>query len=451
MFFSMEGNMESKKIILASGSLQRKKLLRMLGVKFQVKPSQADELTKITTTCSSLVKANARLKAEAVAKTLKKGVVIGADTVVYAGNKKLIGKPKTFKEARAILKLLFSHPQWVYTGLSVIDVATGQQVLDYEKTQVFMVKLSDEEIDRYHQRVNPFDKAGGFDIEGWGSIFIHRIEGCYSNVIGLPMAKLALMLKKVGVSLLSLFLCVGFMGCSTEFNLATQQQETLIYTTDKEIRMGVNMAAKWNDHYDINTDVDVNARVEGLLAKIVAVSDRKDIVYFIKVIDDEEIVNAVSLPGGYIYIFKGLLEKVKDDTELAGVIAHEVAHITARHAVKRLQNAYGALLLQVASTQAGGNVAGGVGLALNTIFMEYSLHDEFESDRLAVKYLRKAGYDPRGVTGFLETLQDEHQQDKIRPFSYWRTHPNISQRIATANQEITGQLDFKDYLNLIGE
>ena len=74
--------------------------------------------------------------------------------------------------------------------------------MDYEKTKVFMIPLGDEEIDRYHKQVSPLDKAGGFDIEGRGSVFIHRIEGCYSNVIGLPIAKLATMLKKVGVSIL---------------------------------------------------------------------------------------------------------------------------------------------------------------------------------------------------------------------------------------------------------
>lgn len=191
-----------KSIILASGSVQRKKLLKLLGLKFTVKKSGVDELTKITTTCASLVKDNALLKAQDVAKRLKTGVVIGADTVVYIGNKQIIGKPKDLKDARRILKILFSQPQWVYTGLVVIDVKSGKVVKGYEKTQVFMVHLTDDEINRYHKKVDPFDKAGGFDIEGWGSIFIHRIEGCYSNVIGLPMAKLSQMLKEVGVSIL---------------------------------------------------------------------------------------------------------------------------------------------------------------------------------------------------------------------------------------------------------
>ena len=190
------------KLILASSSPQRRKLLKDLGVPFTIKPSRVKEIAKIQTTCSALVKHNALLKARDVASKIKKGIVIGADTLVYGGNKKIIGKPRNLAEAKKILHQLFSKPHWVYTGVAVVDAQTGRRVVDYEKTKVFMIPLGDEEIDRYHKQVSPLDKAGGFDIEGRGSVFIHRIEGCYSNVIGLPIAKLATMLKKVGVSIL---------------------------------------------------------------------------------------------------------------------------------------------------------------------------------------------------------------------------------------------------------
>ena len=191
-----------KKIILASGSKQRRRLLKLLGIKFSVRPSRVEEKAEIVTTCSALVKHNALIKALDVACRVKEGIVIGADSVVYTGNRRIIGKPANKKEARDILKVLFSSPQWVYTGVAVIDAHTGRRLVDYEKTKVFMNPLSDKEIDAYHKRVPPFEKAGGFDIEGLGSIFIRRIEGCYTNVIGLPMAKLASMLKEMGVAVL---------------------------------------------------------------------------------------------------------------------------------------------------------------------------------------------------------------------------------------------------------
>lgn len=189
-------------IILASASTQRKALLKLVGLSFTVKVSGAREIKKIRTTCAELVKENARLKAADVAASVKKGIIISADSVVYLGGKRIIGKPRSLKEAKRILKLLFSRPHWVYTGLAVIDAATGEAVIDYEKTKIYMVKLSDAEIDRYHAKMHPLDKAGGFDIEGRGGVFIRRIEGCYSNVIGLPMAKLRLILKKFGVEVL---------------------------------------------------------------------------------------------------------------------------------------------------------------------------------------------------------------------------------------------------------
>lgn len=191
-----------QKIILASASVQRKKLLEMAGVKFSVVLSRAEEIHRITANCSGLVKHNALLKAREVASRLKDGLVIGADTLVYAGHRRVIGKPKDLAEARRILRLLCSGPHWVYTGVAVIDAKSGQTLVDYEKTKLYMQKLSDEEITQYHQQTNPLDKAGGFDIEGRGGLFIRRIEGCYSNVIGLPLPKVRTMLKSFGVSIL---------------------------------------------------------------------------------------------------------------------------------------------------------------------------------------------------------------------------------------------------------
>lgn len=440
-----------QKLILASHSPQRKKLLKQYGIPFTVEPSNAKESFKIRTRPSTLVIENALLKAQAIAKKRKKGIVLGSDTLVYAGGKKIIGKPKSKKQAVRILKGMFKKPHWVYTGVALVDAQTGQTATGFEKTKITMNALSDDEIKRYHKKVSPLDKAGGFDIEGWGGLFIKKIEGCYTNVIGLPMAKLREMLKKMGVSVLSVCFVFMLAGCSTEYNLATRQQETLMHSTEKEVKIGEAIAQKIEKKYELVEDVDINEKVQKILNDIVAVCDRKDILYFIKVIDDDEIVNAVSLPGGYIYLFSGLIDKVENDDQLAGVIAHEVAHIAARHSVKRLQASYGAMLLQLAAYEtAGGHMASGVNIALSTIFTEYSQKDEFESDILAVKYLRKAGYNPEEMAGFLRVL-DEHHKEEIRSYSYWRTHPGLSKRIAVVNKEVTGKMEFKDYLNLTGE
>lgn len=188
-----------KSIILASGSAQRRKLLAMAGLKFKIQRGSAEETSTITSTCAHLVKKNALLKAQDVASRLRSGIVIGADTVVYGGGKKLILKPKDLADARRILKEMFVKPHWVYTGLALIDAASGKTAVSYEKTKVYMHPLTRSEMDRYHKHISPLDKAGGFDIEGRGGTFIHRIEGCYTNVIGLPMVRLRIMLKEFGV------------------------------------------------------------------------------------------------------------------------------------------------------------------------------------------------------------------------------------------------------------
>jgi len=189
-------------IILASASAQRKNLLKLTRVPFRIKVSHCKELNRIRTNCADFVRENARRKAEDVAGRIRNGIVVGADSVVYLGKKRIIGKPRTLKHAKRILKLLFSQPHWVYTGIAVKDAGAGRIMVDYEKTKIYMARLSDAEIDRYHAKMHPLDKAGGFDIEGRGGIFIRRIEGCYTNVIGLPMAKLRIMLKNFGIYLL---------------------------------------------------------------------------------------------------------------------------------------------------------------------------------------------------------------------------------------------------------
>ena len=145
---------------------------------------------------AALVKRNAVLKARDAARRLKDGVVIAADTIAVQDNK-IFGKPKDLQDARRMLKKLSRKPQWLYTGVAVIDVSRNKALVEYEKTKVIMVPLGDKQISRYFRRVTPLDKAGGFDIQGRGAFFIRRIEGCFYNVVGLPMERLYRMLKKL--------------------------------------------------------------------------------------------------------------------------------------------------------------------------------------------------------------------------------------------------------------
>lgn len=189
-----------RKIILASKSKARRDLLKQVGLKFEISVSKAKESRNAKKSCAALVMDNALCKAIDVAARFDSGVVIAADTIVLAG-KKIIGKPKNKKDAFKTLKLLSKGSQWVYSGLAVIDIDNGKIFTDHEKTKIYMCKMSDADIHNYLKWVSPMDKAGSFDIQGPGSIFIDRIEGCFYNVVGLPLAKLFRILKKTGIDI----------------------------------------------------------------------------------------------------------------------------------------------------------------------------------------------------------------------------------------------------------
>lgn len=187
-----------RKIILASQSKARRKLLRQIGLRFKVVAADVREEHRLTKGPKELVIANALKKAKAAAERFSSGVVIGADTVVLAGGK-IIGKPRNLTVAFKTLKLLSRKPQLVYTGLAVIDIENKKVFTGYEETRIYMCRISDQQIRDYFKKVSPLDKAGSFDIQGLGGIFIDRIEGCFYNVVGLPLAKLAKLLKKAGI------------------------------------------------------------------------------------------------------------------------------------------------------------------------------------------------------------------------------------------------------------
>jgi len=404
---------------------------------------------------AALAKSNALAKAKDVAKRVRGGVIIAADTIVVAGAK-VFGKPKNLKEARVMLKKLSRRTQWLYTGIAVIDKDKNKTLACSEKTKIYMDKLSDEEINNYFAQVSPLDKAGSFDIQGKGAFFIRRIEGCFYNVVGLPLRSLYLMLKKLDIKILMFACCLlsiasGLVlsGCSTEYNIATGQQESFYYSTDKEIQIGRSIVKEVEAEYKPAEDPLVQKRVEDIGRKIAAVCDRKEIDYFFKVLDDEE-VNAFSLPGGFVYVNKGLVDKVANDDELACVLAHEVAHIVARHSIKKLQAMMGYSILRVlvAAVPQSGEVGTAADAAFTEILLGYSREDELLADRLASRYAKLSGYNPHAMIDFLKKLQEINRNKPLRPKTYFKTHPYVPDRIRVVKQELGEKIDFSDYINI---
>ncbi len=438
------------KIYLASHSEARKKLLEKFGLKFKVLPSRVKEAkSRGNLSYARLVKNNARKKAEEVATRVREGIVIAADTICVQ-NGKIFGKPKNMQDARRMLKKLSSSPQRLYTGLAVIkkDQGGDKLMLDHEITKVYMHKLSDAQINKYFKQVSPLDKAGSFDIQGKGAFFIKRVDGCFYNVVGLPLRKLYLIFKKLGLfALVGIFFILS--GCSTEYNLATKQEEKYYYNTDKEVQMGQSINRQVEKIYKFSNDPLQQKRVEDIGKKIVAVSDRKEIDYYFQVLEDDQ-VNAVSLPGGYVYVNSGLLDKVSNDDELACILAHEVGHIVARHSIKKLQamQSYSVLRLLVAVAPGTGAVGNAADIAFTQFLLGYSREDELLADQLGARYARLAGYDPHGMITFLIKLQDLNRRSPLREWSYFKTHPYVPDRIRVVKQELGEQIGFGDYINI---
>jgi len=437
-------------IYLASHSRARRKLLEGLGLKFKVLPSKIKERRSAEgISYAKLVKLNAQRKAEDAASRVKNGIIIAADTICVQDGK-IFGKPKNMRDARNMLRKLSSRPQRLYTGLAVIkkDKLGEKLALDHEETKVYMDKLSDVEISGYFKQVSPMDKAGSFDIQDKGAFFIKRIDGCFYNVVGLPLRKLYRIFRKLG-----LFLMVGIFfiisGCSTEYNLATKQEEKYYYNTDQEVKMGRSVDLQVQKEYKFSGDPLQQKRVEDIGKRIAAFSDRKEIDYHFRVLEDNQ-VNAVSLPGGYVYIFSGLLDKVSSDDELACVLAHEVGHIVARHSIKKLQamQSYSILRLLVAVAPGTGEVGTAADVAFTQFLLGYGREDELLADQLGARYAKLAGYDPHGMITFLTKLQDISRRMPITGKSYYKTHPYAPDRIRVVKQELGEPINFGDYINI---
>jgi septum formation protein len=188
-------------LILASGSPRRRLLLEGLGLKFEVVPPSNDENMELWDDPHRLVENLAQQKAREVSSKVKTSVVLAADTIVVKDGE-VMGKPHDRLEAIKMLQQLSGGKHQVITGVCLIDMASNKELVDSETTTVHFRTLSEPEITRYVDSGEPFDKAGGYGIQEKGALLVSGIEGCFYNVVGLPLAKLQTMFQRLGISLL---------------------------------------------------------------------------------------------------------------------------------------------------------------------------------------------------------------------------------------------------------
>jgi septum formation protein len=188
------------KLILASASPRRAEILRDAGFDFEIQPANADESRLPGENAEAYVRRVSTAKANAIAQAnLRDGtpaIVIAADTVVLAGQE-ILPKPKDAEDARRMLRLLSGATHEVLTGLFVIRAYDGISFTHVERTRVEFTRLSETDIDSYMQTQEPFGKAGAYGIQGVGGRFVRRIDGCYFNVMGLPLSRLWEILRQM--------------------------------------------------------------------------------------------------------------------------------------------------------------------------------------------------------------------------------------------------------------
>lgn len=188
-------------IYLASTSPRRRELMEQLGLRFDIISRPVDETVAEDMEPAGLVEALSARKALAVSRELSQGLVIGSDTVVVWRGK-IMGKPSDETDALRMLRCLQGSEHYVYSGLAVVDATDGRMVCTHERTRVIFRPVGDDELKLYVNSGEPMDKAGSYAIQGLGAVFVSGIEGCYANVVGLPLFKLASVFKCFGVNVL---------------------------------------------------------------------------------------------------------------------------------------------------------------------------------------------------------------------------------------------------------
>lgn len=191
----------SKKLILASASPRRKHLLLQLGLDFTVDPSGSEESIRVDLPPNLIAVTLAENKAKDVARRHKDGLILGADTIVVIDGL-ILGKPRDKGQAVEMLSRLSGRWHSVYTGIALIDAKTGRQIKDYEESKVKFKNLSQREIENYINTGESLDKAGAYGIQGKGSLLVEKIEGCYYNIVGLPLFKLNTLLEEFGIEII---------------------------------------------------------------------------------------------------------------------------------------------------------------------------------------------------------------------------------------------------------
>ena len=214
------------------------------------------------------------------------------------------------------------------------------------------------------------------------------------------------------------------------------------YSIEKEIALGKQMAQEVERESKVMDDPVVSEYVNRLVQNLARNSDAK-VPFTIKVMDSDE-VNAFALPGGFMFVNSGLILRADSEAELAGVLAHEIAHVAARHGTKQATRGQIVNLASIPLIFMGGwagyAVRQAAGLAVPMGFLKFSRGMEEQADHLGMEYMYKAGYDPRAFVDFFERIQTLEKKKPGTISKIFSSHPPTDKRIASAQKEIQQEL-----------
>lgn len=240
------------------------------------------------------------------------------------------------------------------------------------------------------------------------------------------------MLVRIAFFNLALILFL-FSGCAV--NPISGEEELMLFGPEDDIKIGLQYAPMVEKELGGKIpDDNIQNYIDKIGQRIASVSHRPDWQYHFAAVEHKSI-NAIAVPGGYVFITKGLLEKLESEAQLAAILGHEIAHVVARDSAAALSRQYGMEILFVA-IQASGASEDAVRAAAFTkqiLGLQYSRKDEREADLAGLSYMVKAGYNPYGM---VETMQMLQEQQTVRSIEFFSTHPSPANRIGYLTQEI---------------
>lgn len=251
---------------------------------------------------------------------------------------------------------------------------------------------------------------------------------------------------------------LGLLVGACAVNPATGGRMLSLVSEGQEIQMGQEYAAQVDAGMGLYGDEDLQSYVDSVGQALAAVSERPDLPWSFKIVDDP-VINAFALPGGPVYLARGIMTHFNSEAEMASVLGHEIGHITARHTVEQISRAQLAQL-GIVATQVlvpelrpfGEALGGGLGI----LFLKFGRDDESQSDELGFRYMMRLGYDPQGAVDMFRILERQRDAAGGSPIPEWQsTHPDPGNRVVAAEQRVaasqveSGRLRRDEYLRRI--